>query len=239
MAYYAISFLLYGKFASWRDSTTTAVAKSYIYPSNTNIIGIIGASFGISEEKKLIEEVQNKIYGIGVKSLSINDKVLFIERLYNYSHLTIERIKTIQMWEYIINPVYKIFIITESLEFAKKLVYYLENPEYPVYLGRHELLGRIDGIELKENINIVTTDKDENFEIENTHIEVSPEKIELSIQPYTIIQIAKKLRCYNISGKFYDQNQLIDMLEIVGKIKIKGIKLEMYDNIPIVKVKNN
>jgi len=239
MAYFVISFLLYGKFASWRDPSTVAVIKSYIYPSNTNIIGILGAALGISDEKKLLTEVQANIYGIGIQGLFdkhyFTDRRFFLERLYNYSHLReIDRIKTIQTWEYIINPRYRIFVVTESKEFANKLKYHLDNPEYPIYLGRHEFIGKIDNVILEKDVSIVTTTKEDN--IENTHIETFNNRLEIIPYPYAQLYFTKKLKRYYRPNNLYDENMLVDICEIIGSVKVRGEKIEKYGDIPIIRV---
>lgn len=228
MSFFIISFLLYGKFASWRDPANITTAKSYLYPSNTNIIGILGAALGISNEEKMIE-IQKKLFGIGVEGIfnkkTFSDKRLFLERLYNLSNLESNRIRTIQTWEYIFNPMYKIYIIIkqEQKDFVQKIRYHLENPEYPIYLGRSEFIGRIENIEIihKESLERIK-------KIRNTHV-----NIEIIPQNGTIIYITRKLKRYNTNKKLYDSKQLETYYEIIGNALLKEELLGIGE-IPII-----
>jgi len=231
MIYY-VEFEISGTFASWRDSYSILVLKSNLYPSNTQIIGIISAAMGISEEKKMLN-IQEKILGIGIRGLWKNnriERIFMTERLYNFTHLSdMERYKTIESWEYLINPKYRILILTKEEEFAKKIYYFLEKPEYPIYLGRSEMFGKIEKIDFfqVESLEMLN-------EVENTHVLI--ENFQHPIDNSLFI-ITKKLIKYGNKRKLIDENNLKQFVEIVGRAKVKdvlGIK-----SIPIIAIKSD
>ncbi len=144
-----LSFEIHGKLALWREPYIGKSRVSLLYPSITQIIGILGAIMGY-ERKETYKKLQNKLK-IGIKLLSLSGFLEESVQLWKY-YKGKKWERTVESFRVLVDPVYRIYVYSED-KLIKELSNKIESPEYPIYLGISEYIADIRNIEVFDKVN--------------------------------------------------------------------------------------
>lgn len=154
-----LSFVLEGVyFNCFRKHTTTSVILTYPIPPFTTIRGLIANVLGIPQfpdSKKQYLFIQQAIK-IGILPIKMWNKSTELTKLLKLKGdgKKFERVfpSSPMFKEFLINPEYKIFIISNNDALTKNIYKKLQNPERPLYLGQSDDMVDTQNIKLVKNI---------------------------------------------------------------------------------------
>lgn len=148
-----IYFDITSDFAHFRDMFTHSYFRTLLAPPRTTVLGIIGAAKGLGEKDTIL--LSDKLY-VGVKILSLNGIAKEIITAINQkeSKLTTTPI----MRSLIVKPVYRIFVGSNNKDIINDILYAIQNPTYPLYLGISDCIAEIKTVSEMHDVNLDTCD---------------------------------------------------------------------------------
>ncbi|MGV9205566.1 MAG: type I-B CRISPR-associated protein Cas5b [Promethearchaeia archaeon] len=167
-----ISFRLWGDYALYKKPWCNREQQSYLIPTKTSLIGMIGAILGYGKKKYLKKIIPEKIQ-VGIKTRKKIEKEL---QGYNFMQSANLRSKTKNITnpyrkppgkgmrspnrlEMLKNPDYRIYIDLAGDKLHKNLLRHLKEKKYvfPPFLGQANLFGNIGSVK-EDKLKIRTPD---------------------------------------------------------------------------------
>ena len=145
------SFDVGGDFAAFKDPTVTTSQDTYLVPSKSAIVGLLGAAIGITR-MQFESEIFSKEFQDFLSKTSVGVEVLgegeCVEKVtINTNHRSLKAAKTMPFkTEFLVNPTYRIYFTTsKAYENRLEEVFSKNSFVYTPYLGHAYCIARISG----------------------------------------------------------------------------------------------
>ena len=219
---------LKGITASFREPSSISYQESIVFPPPTSIIGLLGASFGLSFEQAYYIF---KNINIGIK---VQKKGFMAQDLWKINKIKNKKTeKAIVNREIYFYPEYTVYIQTyeKLLEEIKKN---LKTPFYPLTLGRNEEIIN----EVK--VNLINAYESSEGEIENVVLKGKLKPGEFILSDREKRKEVKTFKSYELTQSFEFKNNIrkpwkkktFTFVDKRGEIKCSMIKIKN-ENIPL------